>query len=80
MPLQTVIPGGPELWRILFISILIPLPVALWIYWTASRRGDNHALAWALGAFLAGMGSSGFGSFVVGFLYYHVRDRQQSAE
>lgn len=72
--LQVGFPGGPELGIIFLISILFPFPIALVIYWVASRRGDNHALAWATGTFLAGLGNSGFGSIIVGLLYYHLRD------
>ena len=67
--LQFGIPGAPELLIVLFISFLsfiVPLVVAAFVYRDANRRGSRHALAWGLGAF--------FGSLVVWLLYLVVRD------
>ena len=63
--LQSGVPGGPEL-LILFLSVVVPLAVSVYVYRDAKRRNSRHALAWGLGSF--------FGSLVVWILYFVVRD------
>lgn len=49
--------------------LLIPLLVSRWIYRDATKRGRDHALAWAIGAF-----ASGVTTFVVLLLYLTTRE------
>jgi uncharacterized BrkB/YihY/UPF0761 family membrane protein len=67
--LQFGVPGGVEiliLLLVLLLSFVVPIAVSVLIYRDAKRRHSDHALAWAVGAFL--------GSLVVWVLYYAVRD------
>lgn len=54
--------------------LLLPVQilVAGAVYIRASRRDDNHAIAWAVATFAAGLGNGGMGSIVVGLLYSHL--------
>ncbi|ELZ96719.1 hypothetical protein C440_03043 [Haloferax mucosum ATCC BAA-1512] len=71
--LQVGVPGGPELFALFFIGLLlaVPLVVAFFVYRDAKRRNSRHALAWGTGAFLGGV--------IVWILYFVVRDEVGSS-
>lgn len=57
---------------LLLVLLAAPLLMAGVVYIRAARRGDDHAVAWAVAAFAAGVGNGGMGSVVVGLLYSHL--------
>ncbi|MGQ3330315.1 MULTISPECIES: hypothetical protein [Halorubrum] len=67
--LQVGLPGGPELFVVLFLAAVVAVPVvfaSLIIYLDAVDRNSDHALAWTVAAL--------FGGVVVWTLYVVVRD------
>lgn len=48
VPLQSGLPGGPELLIILLFFIALPFVMAYWVYNDAERRGDDRAAFWAI--------------------------------
>ena len=64
--LQLGVPGGPELFVLLAIGLLllvVPFVLAYWVYTDANARGDDNAALWALA-----VGGLGFLTFFGGFL------------
>jgi len=60
------VPGGPELFVLLAIGLLllvVPFVLAYWVYTDANARGDDNAALWALA-----VGGLGFLTFFGGFL------------
>ena len=56
----------------LLIHLAVPALVALAMYVNLTRYEEEQRLAWIVATFLAGLGNAGFGSIVVGLLYYTV--------
>lgn len=63
---------GNTLLGVWLLLLPVPILVAGVVYIRASRRDDNHAVAWAVATFAAGIGNGGMGSIVVGLLYSHL--------
>ena len=67
-------PGGMVVWGLLWVFGLLAVPAYV-IYRHAKRNDDDHARAWGLGAFFAGIVGYGVGAIVVGALYYVIEVR-----
>lgn len=66
IPLQFGVPGGPELFIVGLLGLLLlvaPFVLAYWVYRDASARGDENAALWALAT-----GGLTFLTFFGGFL------------
>jgi hypothetical protein len=76
IPLQFGVPGGPELFIVGVIGLLllvVPFVLAYWVYTDASRRGDDNAALWAL--IVGGLGFlTFFGGFLAVAIYIWDRD------
>lgn len=78
MTLQTLF--GPNPWAAELTALLTPFvpPVVVATAVYANVNGNENGnefgrpLAWAVGALLAGVGNFGWGSVIVGLLYYTV--------
>lgn len=68
---QPQVEGAPVLWLVL---LTVPLLMTSIVYIRASRQKDDHAVAWAVTAFAAGLGNGGLGSIFVGLLYSHLHE------
>ncbi|WP_050032866.1 hypothetical protein [Halorubrum halophilum] len=69
LPLQVGVPGGVELFIVLFLATVVAVPLvlaSLIIYLDAVDRNSRHVLAWTVAALLGGV--------VVWALYFVVRD------
>ncbi|MFW6003073.1 MAG: hypothetical protein ACOCPT_01470 [Halanaeroarchaeum sp.] len=48
IPLQFGIPGGPALFIIGLVLLVVPFVLAYWVYTDAERRGNENAALWAI--------------------------------
>lgn len=66
------LPGGPSVGLLFLVYLAVPSTMAV-VYQDARENAEEQRYAWTTGAFLAGLGGPfGFGSVVVGLLYYTV--------
>lgn len=71
-PLSGAIPGGPELFMIFLVAVMvlvIPIGLAYWVYQDATRAENEHAAVWAVGTVIGGLIVPLFGAVAVGLLY-----------
>ena len=64
--------GVPSGLAMLLIDLAVPALMALVMYVNLTRYEEDRRFAWIVATFLAGLGNAGFGSIVVGLLYYTV--------
>jgi hypothetical protein len=65
-------PGAGYPWTTLLVTLSVPLLMALVMVVNLRRREEVRWRAWVVATFLAGVGNLGFGSVIVGLLYYTV--------